>query len=98
MNKISTREFIDTIAKQTDTSESITSRVVKAVFAEIKNQTINGNEVWIRDFGTFSTIKRKAHKCMNPSTKKIMKVPAKRYPSFRASGSFKEAVAATKKK
>ena len=43
-----------------------------------------GQKVALIGFGTFSSAMRKARKGINPQTKKIIKIAAKRVPKFKA--------------
>lgn len=56
-----------------------------------------GEEVRLHNFGTFSLKQTKERQSMNPATRKMMTVPAKSLPRFKAFKQFKDATNVPKK-
>lgn len=56
----------------------------------IKEVLLEGDSVQMRTFGTFYVQDRKPRTARNPRTGESVAVPAKRYPRFRSSQSFKD--------
>lgn len=66
-------------------------------FLEVMLKTIaecvaNGEKVAFKDFGYFEVRQRAEKKCVDPSTGKIIIVPAYKTPAFKAGKAFKNAV------
>lgn len=80
------------IAVNHGTSFAEARRITNEIFDIIKNEVVNGEKVFISDFGTFSVSERKERKCKNPQTKEDIIVPAKNVPAFKSSETFKSAV------
>ncbi|MBO4961064.1 MAG: integration host factor subunit beta [Flavobacteriales bacterium] len=70
--------------------------VVEAFMQEVKNALEEGNNVYLRGFGSF-IIKHRAEKTgRNISKKTTIKIPAHNIPAFKPSKVFVEAVKAGK--
>ena len=67
-------------------------RIVDAVINGIKDEVIAGNEVIIKNFGTFKAVDKSAREARNPKTGEIVKVPARKGVKFSAGTGFKNAV------
>ena len=59
-------------------------------FHVTKQHTKKGDDVKIKDFGTFTKGKSKARVGRNPQTGKSIKIPATWRPKFRPSQEFKD--------
>ncbi len=70
------------------------AEIVDAVFASIEVSIGKGEKVQIVSFGTFEVQHRKARQGRNPQDpKKVIHIPAKKVPLFRAGKHLKETVA-----
>lgn len=63
-------EIVCEIAKQTGVEKQVVMQVVEGMMESIKNSMINGEEVFLRGFGSF-IIKRRAEKM----ARNISKIP-----------------------
>lgn len=89
MNKA---EFVEALAKKTDTSKSAAGRSLDAVLEIITTTLKKGISVPFIGFGTFSVVKRAARRGQNPRTGQVIKIAAKKVPKFAAGSKLKKAV------
>jgi len=94
MNKT---EFVQKLAKVTGLSQVKSAEVVDALFDGHKGiiavELEKGRRVSIPGFGAFQANHRKAREGRNPATGKSIRIPAKKYPAFKAGKTLKERVA-----
>ena len=88
MNKA---QLIDEVAKVT-CSKKEAELALGAILAAIKKALKKGEAVTLVGFGTFGVSKRKARKGRNPQTGDVIKIAAKKVPTFKAGKSLKDAV------
>lgn len=98
VQKVTKTDLIDRVAKDV---EGITKKkaadVVDAVFAQISKTLVEEGKVQIVGFGTFEVQKRAARQGRNPQDpQKVIDIPAKTVPVFRAGKALKESVNAGK--
>ena len=87
-------ELIDAVTEKVDARKKDVALVVDAVFAEIQNALSNGEKCMFVGFGAFEVRERTARNGRNPrDPSKIIKIPAKKVPVFRAGKELKEKVA-----
>ncbi|MFH0926910.1 MAG: HU family DNA-binding protein [bacterium] len=89
MNK---SELVSKISKDTKTSKAIAENVLNSFIQNVKSSLKKGHNLTLVGFGTFSVAKRKSRSGRNPQTGKIMTIPAKKVPKFRAGKGLKEVV------
>lgn len=65
---------------------------VDTMFDVIKESLVEGNEVKISNFGSFSVVDKPAAEKRNPATGATVMVDAHRSPKFKYSGTVKELV------
>lgn len=83
-------ELVKEIASQTGIDNSTVLEIVEGLMESIKNSMINGEEVYLRGFGSF-VIKHRAEKTARNITKNTtMIVPAHNIPAFKPSKAFIE--------
>jgi DNA-binding protein HU-beta len=96
MNKT---ELVQKLAKVTGLSQVKAGEVVDALFDArpgkgiIASELDKGRKVSIPGFGTFAANHRKARMGRNPMTSQAIKIPAKKYPAFKAGKTLKDRVA-----
>ena len=81
MNK---NQLIQSISKSAKLSKKQAGAALEATLDTISDAMKKGQKVALIGFGTFSSAMRKARKGINPRTKKIIKIAAKRVPKFKA--------------
>jgi DNA-binding protein HU-beta len=89
MNKA---ELITSVAAQADISKVAAASAVDAVFDAIKGALMQGDNVSLIGFGTFTVRKRAARTGRNPQTGKEIKIKASKTPAFKAGKALKDAV------
>lgn len=95
MNK---SELIDAMAKDAEISKVAAKKALES-FIECVTETLKKKDgkVSLVGFGTFSVTERAARQGINPSTKKPIKIPAKKVAKFKAGSELADAVAGVKK-
>ena len=83
-------EIVAEIAAKTGIEKQVVMQVVEGMMETIKTSTINGEEVFLRGFGSF-IIKHRAEKtARNISKNTTMIIPAHNIPAFKPAKSFVE--------
>ncbi len=90
MNKA---ELANAIASAADVSKKVALDMLEAFESIVTKTLVEGGEVSLTGFGTFSVSQRKARMGVNPQkpTEKIQ-IPAVKVPKFKAGKSLKDAV------
>lgn len=89
MNK---NELIEEVSDKTGFTKADTLKFVNAYIEVISKSLRKGKDVQLVGFGTFRVAKRAARNGRNPQTGKVLKIPAKKVPAFRAGKALREAV------
>lgn len=85
-------EIVSEIAAKTGLEKQIVLTVVEGMMDTIKTSMINGNEVFLRGFGSF-IIKHRAEKtARNISKNTTIIIPAHNIPAFKPAKEFMEKV------
>ena len=85
-------DIVKEIAASTSIEKQVVLQVVEGLMETIKTSMINGEEVFLRGFGSF-IIKHRAEKTARNITKNTtMVVPAHNIPAFKPAKSFVEKV------
>ncbi len=86
-------ELVNTISNKLGTEKNETQKVVEAFMQEIRTSMYNGDNVYLRGFGSFIIIKTRAAKTgRNISKNTAIEIPAHNIPAFKPSKSFVEKV------
>ena len=86
------KDFVQRISKQTDLTQQQAGQVIDIILDDITSALKKGQQVQLRDFGTFRTAERAARKCRNPQTGETMSIPAKTVAKFKPAKKLAEAV------
>lgn len=85
-------DIVKEIARQTGIEKTVVLGVVEAMMERIRTSMINGEEVFLRGFGSF-IIKRRAEKvARNISKNTTIVIPAHNIPAFKPAKSFMDKV------
>ena len=85
-------EIVSEIAAKTGLEKQVVLTVVEGMMDTIKTSMINGNEVFLRGFGSF-IIKHRAEKtARNISKNTTIIIPARNIPAFKPAKEFMEKV------
>ena len=77
-------QLVDAIAKQAKLSKKQANSALEATLDSISDAMKKGQKVALVGFGTFAAVMRKARKGINPKTRQVIKIAAKRVPKFKA--------------
>lgn len=81
MNKT---ELVAKIAEGAGLSKVDAKKALEATLEAVKAAVKKGDKVALVGFGTFSVAKRNARKGINPATKEVVEIPAKKVVKFKA--------------
>lgn len=89
MNKA---ELIEQMADKAGISKVAAGRALDAMVETVKESLVQGENVTILGFGTFSISEREAREGRNPRTGETININSSKIPKFRAGKSLKDAV------
>lgn len=89
MNKA---ELIEAVSDKTGLTKKKTGNVVNTITKTIADTLSKGKKVTLIGFGTFQARQRKERKGINPQTKEVLTIPAKKVLKFKAGKELREAV------
>lgn len=89
MNKT---ELITAIAEKAEITKKDAEKTLKAFEEVVTEELVNGNDIKMIGFGTFSITERAAREGINPQTKESINIPASKVPKFKAGTNLKSAV------
>lgn len=81
MNKA---ELVAAVAAKANMSKVAAQAAVNATVEAIAESLKKGENVQILGFGTFAAVKKAARKGINPATKQVINIPAKKAVKFKA--------------
>ncbi|HCN12634.1 MAG TPA: HU family DNA-binding protein [Kaistella sp.] len=87
-------ELVNTISNKLGTEKNETQKVVEAFMQEIRTSMYNGDNVYLRGFGSFIIKTRAAKTGRNISKNTAIEIPAHNIPAFKPSKTFVEKVKA----
>ncbi len=83
------QELVSAAAQQTGVERATVSAVVEAFMEQVRDSLTNGENVYLRGFGTFYRKHRAEKKARNITKNTTIVVPAHDVPAFKPSKSFK---------
>ncbi len=89
MNKA---ELIGAIAQEAGLTKAASKKALDAAVKVVTKALAKGDKVSLVGFGTFSVAHRAARTGINPSTKKAIKIPAKKVAKFKAGAELAKVV------
>lgn len=81
-------DIVNQIAKSTGVEKTQVAQIVEAFMESVKGSMTNGNNVYLRGFGTFLIKKRAEKTARNISKNTTMIVPAHSIPAFKPAKEF----------
>jgi len=81
-------EIVNKISHETGIEKSIVLKTVEAVMETIKDSLIDGENVYLRGFGSFVIKKRAEKTARNISKNTTIIIPAHNIPSFKPAKTF----------
>ncbi len=85
-------ELVNTISNKLGTEKNETQKVIEAFMQEIRTSMYNGDNVYLRGFGSFIIKTRAAKTGRNISKNIAIEIPAHNIPAFKPSKTFVEKV------
>ncbi|AZI32800.1 MULTISPECIES: HU family DNA-binding protein [Chryseobacterium group] len=85
-------ELVNTISNKLGTEKNETQKVIEAFMQEIRTSMYNGDNVYLRGFGSFIIKTRAAKTGRNISKNTAIEIPAHNIPAFKPSKTFVEKV------
>ena len=85
-------EIVNEISNKTGIEKVAIQAVVKEFMVTVKNSLIDGENVYLRGFGTFEIVKRAEKTGRNISKNTTVIIPAHNIPKFKPSKEFMQAV------
>ena len=85
-------EIVSEIAAKTGLEKQVVLTVVEGMMDTIKTSMINGNEVFLRGFGSFIVKHRAEKTARNISKNTTIIIPAHNIPAFKPAKEFMEKV------
>ena len=89
MNKA---DLISAVAAEAGLSKEDAQETVEALGTNGTKATVEGDEVSLIGFGTFSVAERSARTGINPSTKATITIPAKKVTKFKPGAELADAI------
>jgi len=86
-------ELAEKVAQATGLSKDQANNAVTALVNSMMAAVAKGETVRIPGFGTWTSRTRPKRKGINPQTKKVMQIPAKKVPAFKPGSVFRDVVA-----
>ncbi len=91
-NAFASTSLVELVQRESEIDGPEAVESIEHVVNSIKSALEKGEDVQIRNFGTFYLQNRKARKGINPRTREQIDIPARSYPKFRASENLKKLV------
>jgi len=88
VNKVTKADIINEIAEKTGVDKADVTASVEAFFSVVKNSMANGNNIYIRGFGSFINKKRKKKIARNISRNTALVIDEHFIPSFKPAKIF----------
>lgn len=90
---MSKTELINLIAEKGEYSKKDAEKALSTVIDAITDSLKKGEKISLVGFGSFEVKERAARNAINPMTKELISIPAKKVPAFKAGKALKDAVA-----
>jgi DNA-binding protein HU-beta len=85
-------DLINNAAKAADTTKAATEKALNGILDSIQGALVEGKNVTLVGFGTFTTVQRQAREGRNPKTGEKINIPAATVAKFRPGKKLREAV------
>ncbi|MCR4994742.1 MAG: HU family DNA-binding protein [Bacteroidales bacterium] len=85
-------EIVNSIAKETGLDKTMALTVIEAFMTQVKQNLANGENIYLRGFGSFVTKRRVQKTARNIITNTTIIIPEHTVPQFKPSKAFLEVV------
>lgn len=89
-------DIVNEIAKTTGIEKTVVQKTVEAMMETIKDSMVEGNNIYLRGFGSFIVKKRAKKTARNISKNTTIIIPEHNIPAFKPSKSFISKVKSSK--
>jgi DNA-binding protein HU-beta len=89
---ISKAELIELVSEKTNMTRKDVKTIVDTLFEQMEVSLKKGFKVQLTGFGTFEVRRRKAKVGVMPGTTDPLKIPARKFPAFKASKALKDII------
>ena len=89
MNKT---EFINAVAEKSGLSKVDAKKAVDAFVETVTSELKAGGKIALLGFGSFSVAEKSARKVVNPRTKEVLDIPARKVVKFKAGAELADIV------
>lgn len=89
MNKT---EFINAVAEKSGLSKVDAKKAVDAFVETVTSELKAGGKIALLGFGSFSVVEKSARKGVNPRTKEVLDIPARKVVKFKAGAELADIV------
>ncbi|GAB1358286.1 HU family DNA-binding protein [Porphyromonadaceae bacterium] len=89
MNK---SELIAAMAEKSGLTKADSKKALEALVASVTEALAAGDKIALVGFGTFSVVEKGERQGINPATKQVITIPAKKTAKFKAGAELAEAV------
>lgn len=86
-------DIVNTISKETGVEKAVVRSVVEEFMEQVRHSLIEGENVYLRGFGTFLLKHRAAKTARNISKNTTIVVPAHNIPAFKPAKTFHTSIA-----
>ena len=93
---VSKADLVSKVAESKGLRKKDVKDIMDAVLEQISASLDKGAKVQLTGFGTFEVRERKSRTGVRPGTTEKIKIPASKYPAFKAGKSLKDKVASKK--
>ena len=86
-------DIVNEIINKTGLEKVVVEAIVEEIMATIKSHMVQGENIYLRGFGTFQITKRAEKTARNITKNTVIKIPAHNIPTFKPAKAFKELTA-----
>jgi DNA-binding protein HU-beta len=90
--KMNKKELVKAISEKLEITQKAAGEQLEVMLEVITEELVNGGEVKISGFGTFSVAERAAREGRNPQTGETIQIAASKAPKFKAAKALKDVV------
>ncbi len=89
---VSKSDLVDQIADELDMTKKDVKAVIDTMMDQITDHLSDDTKVQLTGFGTFEVRERRARTGVKPGTTEKIKIPASKYPAFKAGKALKDSI------
>lgn len=90
---ISKADLVKELAEKTGMGQKDTKTLLDGLLESVSGHLKQGDKIQLTGFGTFEVRERSARTGVRPGTSERIKIPASKYPAFKAGKTLKDEIA-----